>query len=203
VKIFTIGIVDFGFGNHASVVHSLRDLDFRVRVSNRSEDLDMLDALVLPGVGAFPVAMHALGKQGLTSYLQKQAARGRPIVGICLGMQLLASASFEHKHTAGLDLIPGEIVPFPEDDVHIGWNSLDFIDKNSSLASCDGSRFYFNHSYYYRGPAKYEIAMTSHHRSIAAIIRSDNVVGLQFHPEKSQASGRKLLKNLILELVDA
>ena len=128
----TIGIVDYGMGNHASVAHSLRELGFRVRITKNPEELDLVDALILPGVGAYPLAMRTLHDQGLVVYLQEQAHLQRPLIGICLGMQLLASASYEHEYTIGLGLIPGEIVPFVDRGWHIGWNTLEYL-KNDSL----------------------------------------------------------------------
>lgn len=199
----SIGIVNYGMGNHASVAHSLRELGFRVIASNEIAELDAVDALVLPGVGAFPAAMRALHEHGLVNYLQEQARRQRPIIGICLGMQLLASASHEHQYTAGLDLIPGEIVPFSEHGWHIGWNTLECTHSDRLLQPSDGQAFYFNHSFYYQGPKEHQLAIARHPSEFAAVIRRGTVVGLQFHPEKSQATGRQLLKNLMLGLVDA
>ena len=198
-----IGIVDYGMGNHASVAHSLRELGFRVRASKEGAELDAVDALVLPGVGAFPAAMRALHEHGLVSYLREQARLQRPIIGICLGMQLLASASNEHQYTVGLDLIPGEIVPFSDHGWHIGWNTLECIQSDRLLRPSDGQAFYFNHSFYYRGPSEYQLAIARHPSEFAAVIRRGSVVGLQFHPEKSQTTGRVLLNNLISGLVDA
>lgn len=199
----TIGVVDYGMGNHASVVQSLRDLGFRVRVSNNAAELDLVDVLVLPGVGAFPAAMATLHERGLVDYLQEQARQGRPLVGICLGMQLLASASYEHTYTVGLDLIPGEIVPFADHGVHIGWNTLEFTRHGPLWSSSDGEAFYFNHSFYYQGPAEYQVAATRHPSAFSSVIQRGSVVGLQFHPEKSQSAGKALLKNLITGLVHA
>ena len=201
MKITTIGIIDYGMGNHASVAHSLRDIGFRVRVSKDTAQLDLVDALILPGVGAFPVAMDALNERGLVAYLQEQVERHRPLIGICLGMQLLASASYEHEYTKGLDLIPGEIVPFENKGGHIGWNTIECSQNDASLKASDGQAFYFNHSFYYKGSAEYQIAMSRHPSEFAAAIRRETVVGLQFHPEKSQDAGKALLKNLITELV--
>lgn len=203
MKIITIGIIDYGMGNHASVAHSLRDLGFRVRITKASAELDLVDAMVLPGVGAFPVAMRTLHERGLVTYLQEQARLQRPLVGICLGMQLLASASYEHEYTAGLDLIPGEIVSFSDHGVHIGWNTLECTQNDPLLTSGDGQAFYFNHSFYYQGPTEYQVAVTRHPFAFTAAIRRGSVAGLQFHPEKSQAAGKALLKNLIMGLVNA
>lgn len=199
----TVGIVDYGLGNHASVIHSLRDLDFRVRVSADPEVLDETDVLILPGVGAFPAAMQALHQRGLVSYLQQQAREQRPLIGICLGMQLLTSASHEFQYTAGLDLIPGEVVPLTGVKWHIGWNTLECVGPDALLQASDGQAFYFNHSFCYRGPSEYQVGLSRHHGPFASVIRRGNVIGIQFHPEKSQEAGRVLLKNLISDLTDA
>lgn len=191
-------------GNHASVAHSLRDIGFRVRISKDAEELDLVDALVLPGVGAFPSAMRALHERGLVTYLQEQARIQRPLVGICLGMQLLTSASYEHEYTVGLDLIPGEIVPFADHHgVHIGWNTLECTQNDPLLTPSDGQAFYFNHSFYYQGPIEYQVAVTRHPSAFAAAIRRGSVAGVQFHPEKSQAAGKVLLRNIIMGLLNA
>ena len=203
MKNITIGIIDYGMGNHASVEHSLRQIGFRVRVCKDPAKLDLVDALVLPGVGAFPAAMSALYELDLVTYIHEQARLQRPLIGICLGMQLLASASFEHEYTVGLDLIPGEIIAFSDNDVHIGWNTLECSHKDPLLNLSDGESFYFNHSFFYQGPAEYQIATAGHPSIFTAAIRRGSVIGLQFHPEKSQLAGKVLLKNIIKELVDA
>lgn len=199
----TVGIVDFGMGNHASVVHSLRNVGFRVRVSDVCELLDATDILVLPGVGAFPAAMEALHRRGLVSYLQQQSREQRPILGICLGMQLLTSGSHEIEYTAGLDLIPGEVMPLTEPKWHIGWNSLECVNADPLLQPSDRQDFYFNHSFCYQGPNEYQIGVFRDPNPLAAVIRRGNTVGVQFHPEKSQEAGRILLKNIISGLVNA
>jgi glutamine amidotransferase len=203
VKKISIGIVDYGMGNHASVVHSLRDIGFRVRISDNTSDLDESDVLILPGVGAFPSAMAKLHERGLVDYLHQQANLGRPLIGICLGMQLLANASYEHKHTVGLGLIPGNILPFADHSGHIGWNTLEYSENSSLWSESHGEAFYFNHSFYYQGLTQYQVAISQHLIPFPSIIRDGNVVGLQFHPEKSQLAGKTLLKSLIKGLVNA
>ncbi len=197
----TVGIIDYGMGNHASVAHSLRDLGFRVRITKEHDSLDLVDALVIPGVGSFPAGMRALYERDLVSYIQEQARLQRPIVGICLGMQLLTSGSNEYGYTAGLDLIPGDIVPFADDGWHIGWNRLECPVNDPLLTPSDGQTFYFNHSFHYQGPVEYQVAVARHTSAFIAAIRSGSVVGVQFHPEKSQAAGKELLKNLITGLI--
>ncbi len=199
----TVGIVDYGIGNHASVIHSLRDLGFRVRVSAETAVLDETDVLVLPGVGAFPPAMQALHQRALVGYLQQQAREHRPIVGICLGMQLLTSASYELQFAAGLDIIPGEVVALSGVKWHIGWNTLECINSDPLLQASDGQAFYFNHSFCYRGPTEFQIGISRHPESFASVIRRGNAIGVQFHPEKSQQAGRDLLKNIISGLAHA
>jgi glutamine amidotransferase len=171
-----------------------------------SAEIDVLkgtDILMLPGVGAFPAAMQALHQRGLVGYLQEQARAQRPILGICLGMQLFASASYEHGYTAGLDLIPGEIVAFANHGWHIGWNTLECMQQDPLVQPSDGQAFYFNHSFHYQGPTEYQLAMARHPSAFAAVIRRGNVVGIQFHPEKSQVAGQALLRNLIAGLAHA
>lgn len=198
-----VGVVDYGMGNHASVVHSLRNLGLRVRVSSQTDELTAADVLLLPGVGAFPAAMAALHDRGLVKYLQMQARNGRPLIGICLGMQLLATTSYEFGSTAGLDLIPGEIFPFPDNAVHIGWNTLEVAEGYPFFPLGHGENYYFNHSFYYQGPAEYRVASTQYPMKFSSVIRRGNVYGIQFHPEKSQSAGRVLLNRLIRGLVDA
>ena len=196
----TVGIVDYGLGNHASVVHSLRNIGFRTRVSSDPIVLDAADVLLIPGVGAFPLAMEALVQRNLVTYLKKQAENHRPIIGICLGMQLLATESYEYKRTLGLDIIPGKIIPLASMKWHIGWNTLDSI-STKFLHGCKTDQdFYFNHSYFYEGPDEYKLCMTNYQESFASVIGKDKVIGMQFHPEKSQTAGQELLRTLILRL---
>ena len=201
MKNVKVCIVDYGLGNHASVMQCIRGLGFRVRTSAEYSVLDEADILILPGVGAFPSAMEALHKQGLVNYLKKKAREHHPIIGICLGMQLLASFSPEIRYTEGLDLIPGEIVALTEQKWHIGWNTLECVDSSSLFQASDGELFYFNHSFQYRGLNEYQICLSHDSNSLVSAIQRGNVIGVQFHPEKSQKAGRVLLNNLILGLV--
>ena len=199
----TVGLVDYGIGNHASIVHSLRDLDVRVRISSEARVLEGTDLLILPGVGAFPAAMQALHRQGLVTFLREQATANRPIIGICLGMQLLATASHEFHYTEGLDIIPGEVVELSNAKWHIGWNTLTCSDAEPLLRGSNNQSFYFNHSFGYQGSDEYKIGMTEYFGLQTAVIRKGRVVGLQFHPEKSQACGKTLLQTLMLGLLHA
>jgi imidazole glycerol-phosphate synthase subunit HisH len=203
VRSITVGVVDYGMGNQASVIHSLRGLGVRVRMGDTPDELDGADLLILPGVGAFPAAMAVLHQKGLVSYLKDSARNGRPLIGICLGMQLLMSGSYEHGYTEGLDLIPGEVIPFDNQSVHIGWNTLELTCQAAPWSASDGEAFYFNHSYFLSAPQEYRVAITRHLTAFTSILQRGKVVGLQFHPEKSQTAGKALLKNLITELTHA
>ena len=196
----TVGIVDYGVGNHTSVLRCVRQLGFRARISPRPDQLDQVDVLLLPGVGAFPTAMERLHATGLAGYLQRAAQLGRPLIGICLGMQLLAESSTELGFTTGLGLIPGAVEAIGEPRWHIGWNSLEVAEGQPLLHSSDGEVMYFNHSYAFRGPEAFVAARSrvcEGSEPLVAAIQRGSVWGLQFHPEKSQAPGLELLERLI------
>ena len=194
----TVGIVDYGVGNHTSVLRTLQALGHRCRVTNDREILAASDVLVLPGVGAFPAAMSALQQNGLVGYLSELARQGKPFIGLCLGMQLLADESLEHGTTAGLGLIPGRVRPLRGMDWHIGWNSLETVQPDSLMTQSDGESFYFNHSLVFDVPTAYQSAISrAHGFDFTVAVRRGNVVGLQFHPEKSQAAGKLLLSRLV------
>ena len=196
----TVGIVDYGVGNHTSVLRCVRQLGFRAWISPQLDQLDQADVLLLPGVGAFPTAMERLHATGLVGYLQRAAQVGRPLIGICLGMQLLAESSTELGFTPGLGLIPGAVEAIGEPRWHIGWNSLEVAEGQPLLHASDGEVMYFNHSYAFRGPEAFVAARSRVHmasRPLVAAIQRGSVWGLQFHPEKSQSPGLELLERLI------
>jgi len=193
----TIGIIDYGVGNLASVRRCLEVLGYRCRVSREPAILDHTDLLMLPGVGAFSAAMEALNSFHLVRYLQQQAKKGKPIVGICLGMQLLAEASNEFSYTTGLGLIPGKVSALVPERWHIGWNTIEVLHRDMLLKPSDGMSFYFNHSYVFEPPVEYQSALARLGAPFTVAVRRDNIVGLQFHPEKSQSEGQQLLRNVI------
>jgi imidazole glycerol phosphate synthase glutamine amidotransferase subunit len=204
VKKIHIGVIDYQAGNHASVVNSLKVLGFRVSVTSSTDELDRVDLLLLPGVGAFPQAMDALREEGLDQYIQTAVKQNkRPLIGICLGMQLLVSSSSEYGETEGLGLIPGHVKLMDTPKWHIGWNSIIANNEQSSFLPEMSGCYYFNHSYCFKGSNQAVLYKTSDVNHIAAVIARDNVVGIQFHPEKSQVAGRALLKNLILRMCNA
>lgn len=193
----TIGIVDYGVGNHASVWRALHGLGYRCRVSSEPEVLSGADLLLLPGVGAFGAAMEALHRHDLVEYLRNQSREGKPIVGLCLGMQLLADASLEHGFTAGLGLIPGQVVPLDQSRWHIGWNSIEVVGDDAAFRPSDGNSMYFNHSYVFQAAPEYQACLARLDAPFPVAVRRNNLVGIQFHPEKSQAAGHRLLRNVV------
>lgn len=194
----TIGIVDYGVGNHASVLRAFQSLNYRCRISHDSNVIAQCDVLVLPGVGAYPAAMSALHARGLVEFLREQARIGKPMIGLCLGMQLMADESLEYGATAGLGLIPGTVRPLLDAHWHIGWNSLETVQPDPLMTPSDGESFYFNHSLVFDVPSAYRAAIARAHGSdFTVAVRRGNVVGLQFHPEKSQAAGKLLLSRLV------
>lgn len=194
----TVAIVDYGVGNHTSVLRTFQALGHRCRVSSDREILAASDVLVLPGAAAFPAAMSALHQHNLVGYLQDLVRQGKPLIGLCLGMQLLADDSLEYGTTAGLGLIPGRVRPLSGMDWHIGWNSLETVQHDPLMSPSDGESFYFNHSLVFDVPAAYQAAICrARESSFNVAVRRGNVVGLQFHPEKSQAAGKQLLSRLV------
>ncbi|MCV0437842.1 MAG: imidazole glycerol phosphate synthase subunit HisH [Hydrogenophaga sp.] len=199
----TVGLVDYGVGNHASVSHALHDAGFRVRVAGDAPTLDVCDVLLLPGVGAFPAAMARLRETGLDRYLQQAAEAGRPLLGICLGMQLLARESLEMGPCDGLGILPGRVVPLDRVPWHIGWNTLESVGDDPAFLASHGESFYFNHSFMLVDAPNCITAIARVPQPVAAAVRRDRVAGLQFHPEKSQRAGMRLLHTLIAEIARA
>lgn len=197
----TIGIVDYDVGNHASVWRVMHMLGYRCRVSRDPKVLAESDLLMLPGVGAFPAAMANLRQFGLDEYLIESARSGKPFIGICLGMQLLADASEEQGITHGLGLIPGRVEAIGPQQWHIGWNGIEVEGDDPIFRPSDGQIMYFNHSFHFHCAPEHRIAFarleTPKMVPLTAIVKRDNVVGFQFHPEKSQIPGHALLKSVV------
>lgn len=193
----TVGIIDYGAGNLSSVQRAFQRLGHRARVTDDVEVLDAADLLVLPGVGAFPHAMEQLAAHGLDRYVCDAARAGRPLLGICLGMQLLVEESEEQRLTAGLGLLPGRVAALPGGGWHIGWNRLEVTGPDPLFRPSDRESVYFNHRFAVEVPSPYCAAMARASAGLVAAIRRDRIVGLQFHPEKSQAAGRALLERIV------
>jgi glutamine amidotransferase len=192
-----IGILDYGAGNCASVKNTINKLGFRTRLVKEIDDFNELNLLLIPGVGAFPSAMEAINKLKLVDAIHDYAKSGRPIIGVCLGMQLLADCSHELGFTQGLGLIPGVVQPLMETDWHIGWNNLEVINEVSTFRQLNGSCYYFNHSFEFKAANEYVVGIVRNNQPVVAMVKKNNICGLQFHPEKSQNDGLQLLKELI------
>lgn len=196
-----IGILNLEMGNLRSVSNAVYSLGFDVRMVQTPEELHDLSHVIVPGVGAFGTAMRRLGERGLVGALQGFAASGRPLLGLCLGMQLLAAEGEEGGATAGLGLVPGVVRRLDEQLVpavpHVGWNSVTLIGTHPLFAEVkSGTDFYFVHSYVVVPEREADVLGTTEYGTVfPAIIGSANVVGFQFHPEKSQANGLRLLEN--------
>jgi len=194
-----IAIIDYGMGNLRSVQRAFEYVGAEAIVTAHRETIEAASAVVLPGVGAFGKAMSNLERAGLTDVIRQAIAQGRPFLGICLGLQLLFEESDEIGQHRGLSVFDGKVKRFevglkvPQ----IGWNQIHIQQASSLLEGvADGSYAYFVHSYYV-APADPEIvlAITDYEIDYASIIGQDNVFGIQFHPEKSQAVGLRILRN--------
>lgn len=196
-----IRIIDYGVGNLFSLRSALRAIGIDVDYTGNPAEIRKADKLILPGVGAFRDAREALRSTGLDRVVQEEAGKGKPLMGICLGMQMLFNRSYEYGEYEGLGLIPGEIVPMdgriPKDlpIPHIGWNEL-MLKQPSPLMknTANGDYVYFVHSYYAETPTEYVIATTDYGVEMTAAVQKDNVYGCQFHPEKSSEVGLSILK---------
>lgn len=196
-----ISIIDYGVGNLFSLRSSLRAIGIDADYTGNPAEIRKADKLILPGVGAFRDAREALRSTGLDRVVQEEAGKGKPLMGICLGMQMLFDRSYEYGEYEGLGLIPGEIVPMegriPKDlpIPHIGWNEL-MLKQPSPLMknTANGDYVYFVHSYYAETTAEYVIATTDYGVEMTATVQKDNVYGCQFHPEKSSEVGLSILK---------
>ncbi len=197
-----IAIVDYGVGNLFSLRSSFAAIGAEAVVSGDAAVLRTADRLILPGVGAFGDAAEKLRASGLDAVVTEEARRGKPLLGICLGMQLLFDRSFEYGEHAGLGLIPGEVRPIA--DVipaglkipHIGWNALHFTARKSPLFRYihEGDCVYFVHSFYAAGCEDSVIASAEYGAELTAAVQRDNVFGCQFHPEKSGRVGLNILR---------
>jgi imidazole glycerol-phosphate synthase subunit HisH len=195
-------IVDYGMGNLASIGNMLKKAGHASLISSSPEDIGKATRLILPGVGAFDNGMQHLAQYGLLEPLHRKVIEERtPLLGICLGMQLLAQSSEEGK-LPGLGWIEGEVVRFRQAGLkvpHMGWNEAGFR-KESPLAEAmpEDSRFYFVHSYYFRPRHNSDILASTHYGSeFTSMVQRHNITGVQFHPEKSHKFGMQLLKNFV------
>ena len=197
-----IAIIDYGVGNLFSLKCSFESIGADICVTSDPEVIAKAERIILPGVGAFEDAAKKLRDSGLDKVIKKECANGKPLLGICLGMQLLFERSFEYGEHEGLGLVKGSIRPIADvidRDLkipHIGWNALHFGDKKDELFKYlnEGDFVYFVHSYYGADCAESVIATTEYSAELTAAVRNKNVCGVQFHPEKSEKVGLSILK---------
>ncbi len=198
----TVGIVDYGMGNRRSVQKALEHVGAQVQMTSQLDVLDSCAGLVIPGVGAFPRAMANLRELGLVDFLRDYADTGRPVIGICLGMQLLFDSSEELEPTPGLGFFPGQVrwLHAAQRLPHIGWNEVHF-QRPSALTGglpAEGCPFYHVHSLApWPEEAGDVVGTTEYGERFATIVQRDNVAGVQFHPEKSSGDGLRLLANFL------
>jgi len=202
-----IGVVDYGMGNLRSVSKALESLGFQTEVSGDARTLSSCRGIVFPGVGAFRDCMANVARQGLLPFLREYLASGRPFLGICVGMQLLFAESEEFGRYEGVGFFAGKVVRFPGDMPapgggvlkvpHMGWNAVEVLTDHPVLEGIPtGTYFYFVHSYYaVPGEPGIAACRTVYGVPFAAAVGSGNRLAVQFHPEKSQAAGLRLLGN--------
>jgi imidazole glycerol-phosphate synthase subunit HisH len=195
-----IGIVDYGMGNLRSVYNAFRSFDANVKLLTEEQHFEGVTHLVIPGVGSFARAMDNLNKRQLIKPIKDIAASGKPLLGICLGMQLLATYGYEPYKTEGLGIIEGEVVrmDFPGVRIpHVGWNSLQLTSEHALFQGVKRQAdFYFVHSFYFRPNNEGNVlARSQYGEEFASVVYSGNIVGMQFHPEKSQKHGLRILDN--------
>jgi imidazole glycerol-phosphate synthase subunit HisH len=195
----TVALVDYGMGNRRSVEKALEHVGATVARTADPDDIRAADAVVVPGVGAFPEAMRRLNAAGLDEVIRERAEGGTPVLGICLGMQLLFERSAEHEGARGLGLLPGEVTALEAPKVpHIGWNRV-AMRRASGLTRGlgDATAFYHVHSFVCRASEQDVVGEGEYGERFASIVERENVAGVQFHPEKSSRDGLQLLANFI------
>lgn len=194
-------IIDYGMGNLKSVYNALKKLECECKISSDIEEIRKADKLILPGVGAFKDCMDNLNKAGLPNVIREEVAKGKPLLGICLGMQVLFQKGFEGEECEGLGLLQGEVRLMEDPDVkipHIGWNNLEKNRDDDLLNGLNDKPFvYYVHSYRATGYRDEDLVGFSTYGSlkIPGLVRRKNVIGAQFHPEKSGEIGLQILKN--------
>ncbi|SFV59468.1 Imidazole glycerol phosphate synthase amidotransferase subunit [hydrothermal vent metagenome] len=200
-----IGIVDYKMGNLASVINAFKALGEEAILESDPSQLSKYDKLILPGVGAFGDAMEHLQSNGMDISVKEYAQSGKPLLGICLGMQLLFESSEEFGSSQGLGLIEGKVIPFDESRFdqklkvpHMGWNEL-FVQNESPLFKGLDKEFYlyFVHSFHAVCEDKYAIGKSYYGYEFVSAVQKDNIYGIQPHPEKSHKNGLKIIENFI------
>jgi imidazole glycerol-phosphate synthase subunit HisH len=200
-----ITIVDYGMGNLGSVQMAFEKLGLNIKISNNLDDLSNSDAYILPGVGAFPQGVLNLKRSGIFDLLNEQILLNKkPILGICLGMQLMANFSLEQGKNNGFGWIDGEVIPIKATQElhvpHVGWNNLHMTKQDSLFHNIDNeAHFFYDQSYQFKvNDQKCIIGVCDYGDKIVSVVRKNHILGSQFHPEKSQRNGLKLLRNFLI-----
>lgn len=193
-----IAIIDYGAGNLFSVKNALDFLGFESKLTSSADDLKAADRLILPGVGAFPDAMRMLSESGLIGVIKEEALK-KPLLGICLGMQMLFEKGYEFGETDGLGLIEGSVKLMTPENLaipQIGWNALEFNEPCRLLDNVEkGDYVYFVHSFAAECPSEFVAAYCDYGMKVPALVQNGNVYGAQFHPEKSGETGLNILRS--------
>jgi len=203
-EVILVAIVDYNMGNLASVYNACKLIGEEATIVSNPADLEKYDRVILPGVGAFADAMESLKATRMLDAVKKFAASGKPMIGICLGMQLLFDSSEEFGISKGLGLIPGKVVAFDKDKMnminhkvpHVGWNKL-FTKQNKLFEKLDNPYLYFVHSFHVQCDDKYVIGTTHYGYDFVGAVQKDNIYGFQPHPEKSHDNGIQILRNFM------
>jgi glutamine amidotransferase len=195
-----IAIIDYGMGNLHSVSKAVERLGYEPVMTSDEREILAADGVILPGVGAFGDAMEQLRETRMDAAVTRFAQTGKPLLGICLGMQLLFTGSEEHGSHAGLNLLPGQVVRFRGSYKvpHMGWNRLEYKQPIALFAGIEEGHVYFVHSYHVLPDQPSDLlAVTDYHQPVSAIVGRGSVFGMQFHPEKSGETGMKLLGSFL------
>ena len=197
-----IAIINYGLGNLHSVQKAAAYVGGNAVVSDNPQVIFGAEKVILPGVGAFSAGMKGLESRGLVNVIREVVTLGKPLLGICLGMQLLFQESEEQGYHPGLGLLPGKVVPFQQFDIkvpQIGWNQLEVMKKSNLMLDVQQSEYvYFNHGYYCIPNERSDVlTMTDYGTRFASSVERNNIFGVQFHPEKSQKVGLRILKNFM------
>lgn len=197
-----LGIVDLDTGNLASLLSALNKLNINFKICKNSFDFEDVDKIILPGVGAFKDLMKKIKEKNMDKTILAKIGKNVPILGVCVGFQILFSGSNEHGDCSGLDLIKGNFINFKDENKkikvpHVGWNECKILNKNKLFQDIeDNSDFYFTHSYYLKNyNIKNVVTKTMYNLNFVSSINKKNIYGVQFHPEKSQLNGLKIIKN--------
>jgi len=211
---FDVAVLNFNMGNLFSIKCALNYVGLSSIITDQSEEIMNSKSLIIPGVGAFPEAMFRIKKKNLVSTINKFNKKGKIIIGVCLGMQLLFSKSEEIKNTFGLNLIEGEVKKFSNNNqskiktcLNVGWNNIftkKFINKESYVSNLNSKKMYFIHSFYVKPKNQNCITSTSffNKKEFVSSVKKDNIQGFQFHPEKSREYGIKIYQELKNNLIN-